>query len=225
MQGLYHQQYNLGSRGLNNKNRVRVHYTMVRTRDRRHLQLRQINLQLGGTWMHASRPLFPGWMPPPDTEPPMHHRRIEETVVWISCAVLKDGYTPEQLTIQLSIPATPEEALQAVQAARDPTVRTLFRQLYLCSHNRASAQLCTLPPRRGVLAFKEHASVSPDWTLGFMPRHCLTMWHAMSSCHSSTTVGIGNYSGSYIASAYPCSSLSAVYVPTLHAEQRCCYIR
>ncbi|CAE7351216.1 unnamed protein product [Symbiodinium microadriaticum] len=49
-----------------------------------------------------------------------------QVLMWISFAVLKEGYQPERITVQLSVPATPEEAEAALQAARDPYMRQLF---------------------------------------------------------------------------------------------------
>ena len=89
-------------------------------------QLRSITLQLGDTWMHTGRRLFPGEPQPPDTEPLQQQARFPETTMWIHCAILKEGYTPECISIQLTIPATPAEALEALQAAREPTIQQLF---------------------------------------------------------------------------------------------------
>ena len=89
-------------------------------------QLRSITLQMGGTWMHTGRLLFPDELQPPAIEPMQVRPRVPEITMWLHCAILKEGYTPECISIQLVIPATPAEALEALQAARDPAIRALF---------------------------------------------------------------------------------------------------
>ena len=99
-------------------------------RDVQHLQhLRHITIQLGGTWLPNTRPMTPGGLAPVDFDFEHHVGRVPEVVVWASFAVLKEGYQPEQITVQLTIPATPEEAEAALQAARDPRMRQLFPQV------------------------------------------------------------------------------------------------
>ncbi|OLP89784.1 hypothetical protein AK812_SmicGene28712 [Symbiodinium microadriaticum] len=99
-------------------------------RDAQHMQqLRHITLQLGGTWLPNTRPLIPGELAPIDFEFEHHVGRVPEVVIWVSFAILKEGYQAEQVTVQLSVPATPEEAEAALQAARDPRMRRLFPQV------------------------------------------------------------------------------------------------
>ena len=95
--------------------------------EERHLQhLRQLTLQLGGQWTANLRPLFPGEVEPPRPEHEFQEGRIMPVVMWVSCAILKDGFQPERLTVQLSVPATPGEAVAAIQEAREPVVRQLY---------------------------------------------------------------------------------------------------
>ncbi|CAE7269940.1 tyrP-A, partial [Symbiodinium sp. KB8] len=85
--------------------------------------------QLGGNWLADRRPLLPNWLLiNPD---PMPHLADElpDFTQWISCAVLKVGFLPEHHTILLHIPATPEEAIHAIQAVRAPDLRSAFPTL------------------------------------------------------------------------------------------------
>ena len=76
------------------------------------------------------RPLFPGEVEPPEPEHEFQEGRVIPVVIWIHCVILKDGFQPERLTVQLAVPATPEEAASAVQAAREPTVRQLYPHIH-----------------------------------------------------------------------------------------------
>ena len=96
------------------------------TDEQRLNDLRSSTIQLGYAWMHTDRMPFPGEVQPPDVEPEQRIGRVPETEMWINCAVLKDGYVPERISIHLTVPATPQEAQAALQAARQPHIRTLF---------------------------------------------------------------------------------------------------
>ncbi|CAE7680575.1 unnamed protein product, partial [Symbiodinium sp. CCMP2456] len=82
----------------------------------------------------------------------------EDVVRWVSCVILKHDYTAENLTVAIGLPATEGEAIDAVQAARDPNMRELFPSL-----------VPVLPqPYEGTAVFL----AAPPWYTGYQ-RVCL----------------------------------------------------
>ena len=91
-----------------------------------HLQdLRAVTLGLGGNWLAQRTAFLPEGFVQDDVDLAAN-ARADEQLHLIGCAVLKIGYVPELLTVRIALPATPDEAENAVKAARCPSLQRRF---------------------------------------------------------------------------------------------------